>query len=83
MSWAPFFKNYYQSSTWIVEGTKFDRAPIDLEMKVKRYGLLSRSEMRSEMRMEATRQLLKAFQSQTFYDSPFLNRKSSFIFSKC
>jgi len=83
LSWVPFFKNYYQSATWTVEGTEFDRAPIELKMKVKRYGFLSRSEMRSEMRMEATYQLLESFQAQTFYHFPFFNRKSRFIFSKC
>ncbi|MEM8524237.1 MAG: hypothetical protein AAGG68_06325 [Bacteroidota bacterium] len=83
LSWSPFFKNYYQSSIWTVEGLNFERAPIDLKMNIKRYGLVSRSEMRSEMRLEATRQLLKTFQSQTFYDSPFLNTKSRFIFSRC
>jgi len=83
LSWVPFFKNYYQSTTWIVEGINFDRAPIELKMKIKRYGFISRSEMRAEMRKEATYQILKSFQSQTFYHFPFFNRESRFIFSKC
>ncbi|MEL6720854.1 MAG: hypothetical protein AAFP82_19275, partial [Bacteroidota bacterium] len=83
LSWVPFFKNYYQNATWEVAGTDFDRAPIELKIKSKRYGFLSRSEMQSELRQKATKQLLRSLQAQTFYHFPNFSKESPLIFSKC
>jgi len=83
MSWIPFFKTYNSQSIWEIEGLQFKRSPIRVKYKAKRYGFISRSEMIKNMRKEISQELIKSFNTQTFYHSPFLYQKSNLIFSKC
>lgn len=83
MSWIPFFKSYQQKIRWKVEGLAFDRQPIEVKLKSKRFGFVSRAEMLKDSRTKASKALLKSFQERTFYQIPFLNRKTNPIFNKC
>lgn len=83
MSWIPFFKSYQQRIEWDVEGLAFDRAPLELKLKSKRFGFVSRSEMLRKNREAASKALIKSFQSQTFYQIPFRNIKTNVIFNRC
>ncbi len=70
LSWIPFFKHYYTTSEWKVEGFPYERENLEAKYSVKKVGLISRKEVIFEAREATSKKLIRSFMSQSFYNNP-------------